>query len=163
MAPARTPPTARARKDAAMGIRMLHRRTAHARVHATATTDTRVDPDAGPAPRPLPALAPGAATPRVPRTPVTALRAALRRLRDRVLDRLDRLTRLVHRFRDGAWRPWCETARGCLALALGTLGRLRGRRRARRISLFVVPPPAPLPLRLVPPLTEHPDGSAPRR
>ncbi|MFF8967969.1 hypothetical protein [Streptomyces sp. NPDC014995] len=102
-----------------MGIRMLHRRTATARVHATATADTQVDPDATPLGRPLPAVAGGAATPRIPGTPVTALRAAAVRL--------------------GRLAPFsgAEVARGYLALALGFLGRLPRPRAGRRITVFV--------------------------
>ncbi|QJT01038.1 hypothetical protein G9272_12555 [Streptomyces asoensis] len=64
-----------------MGIRMLHRRKAHARVHATAAADTRSGPGAASRTRPRPALAPGAATPRIPWAPGTALRAAAARQR----------------------------------------------------------------------------------
>ncbi|MFF5186290.1 hypothetical protein ACFY30_21370 [Streptomyces sp. NPDC000345] len=138
-----------------MGIRMHHRRTATARVHTTATADTRVDPDAAAAPRPLPARAPGAATPRVPGTPATALRAAAARLSHPRPARLP--ARLVTRFparlvpRDGSPRPWAERARGRLRLALGSLGRLRGPRRPRRIEVFVA---------TTAPLSARPDGSA---
>ncbi|MFF3497495.1 hypothetical protein [Streptomyces sp. NPDC003247] len=104
-----------------MGIRMLHRRTAPARVHATATADQPVRPDAAPAGRPLPAHARGAATPRVPGTPLTAVRAAAARL-----GRLAPLSRI-------------EVAHGYLALALSVLGRLPRPRAARRITVSVVP------------------------
>ncbi|MFF4584602.1 hypothetical protein [Streptomyces sp. NPDC001388] len=130
-----------------MGIRMHHRRTATARVHATATADPRADPDAVTAPRPLPARAPGAATPRVPGTPATALRvAAARLIRPRPTRRLVRLVP-----RDGGPRPWAERARGRLCLALGALSRLRGPRRPRRIKVFVA---------TTAPLSARPDGSA---
>jgi hypothetical protein len=98
---------------------MLHRRTATARVHATATTATQVDPDATPFERPLPAFARGAATPRIPWTPVTALRAAAARVGLHVP------------------LPGAEVARGYLALALNVLGRLPRPRAARRITVFV--------------------------
>ncbi|MFI7497142.1 hypothetical protein ACIBVL_01290 [Streptomyces sp. NPDC049687] len=127
-----------------MGIRMYHRRTATARVHVTATADTQGAPEAAPAPRPLPALAPDAATLRIPGTPATALRAAAARLKLRAL------ARFVPR--GGTWRRWAEQARSCLALALGALGRLRGPRPARRrITVFVVRAKS---------LSERPDGSA---
>ncbi|MGW1779659.1 hypothetical protein ACWCQQ_11025 [Streptomyces sp. NPDC002143] len=132
-----------------MGIRMLHRRKAHARVHATATADTQVDPGAARRRRPRPALAPGAAAPRVPRTPGTVLRAAAARLRCPAA-----LTRLLPR--GASWRRWAEAARGFLTLAVGVLGRLprpRTARRVRRIPVFVA---------TVAPLTERPGGSAAR-
>ncbi|MGW2049476.1 hypothetical protein ACWCPF_30470 [Streptomyces sp. NPDC001858] len=132
-----------------MGIRMLHRRKAHARVHAAATADTQVVPGAVRRRRPRPALAPGAATPRLPRSPVTVLRAVAARLRCPAA-----LTRLLPRG-DGR-RRWAEAARGFLTLAVGVLGRLprpRTTRTVRRIPVFVA---------TVTPLTERPDGSAPR-
>ncbi|MFH8802932.1 hypothetical protein ACH4F6_25580 [Streptomyces sp. NPDC017936] len=102
-----------------MGIRMLHRRTATAGVHATAPPGTPVDPDAAPLGRPLPAFARGAAAPRVPGTPGTAVRAAAARL-----GRLAPLSRF-------------DVARSYLALALDGLGRFRRPRPARRIAVFV--------------------------
>ncbi|MFI6036923.1 hypothetical protein ACIBBD_22660 [Streptomyces sp. NPDC051315] len=102
-----------------MGIRMLHRRTATARVHATATADRQADPDATPSRRPLPALARGAATPRIPRTPAAVLRTAAARL--------GRLAPL----------PGAEVARGYLALALSFLDRVPRPRAGRRITVFV--------------------------
>ncbi|MEU8649183.1 hypothetical protein [Streptomyces sp. NPDC048737] len=114
-----------------MGIRMLHRRKASARVHATATAGKRrVGPDATPPGRPLPALAPGAATPRVPGTPLKTLREAAVRLRRRALALLVRP--------DGTWRLGTETARGYLALGLAALRRLPRPRAGRRITVFVV-------------------------
>ncbi|MFJ4696136.1 hypothetical protein [Streptomyces sp. NPDC088766] len=114
-----------------MGIRMLHRRKASARVHATATAGKRrVGPDATPSGRPFPALAPGAGTPRVPGTPLKALREAAVRLRRRGLALLVRP--------DGAWRPGTGTVRGYLALGLAALRRLPGPRAGRRIPVFVV-------------------------
>ncbi|GAA4011729.1 hypothetical protein GCM10022232_61710 [Streptomyces plumbiresistens] len=69
MAPAKTPPGAPARKDAGMGIRMLHRRTAHARAQAKAHVKT-----APPAPPPqVPAFSATASTVRVPTDPATVL------------------------------------------------------------------------------------------
>ncbi|MFJ3493982.1 hypothetical protein ACIPPJ_10345 [Streptomyces sp. NPDC086091] len=64
-----------------MGIRMLHRRKASARVHATALTAAGETAEgAGTPRRPVPALAPRAAVPRAPRTPLTAARALPARL-----------------------------------------------------------------------------------
>ncbi|WP_327182467.1 hypothetical protein [Streptomyces sp. NBC_01334] len=143
-----------------MGIRMLHRRKARVRVHATAAADTRSGPGAASRTRPRPALAPGAATARIPWIPGAALRAAAARLRGPVLTRfLPRLppgvlTRSLAGFvsrNDSRRRLWAEAVRGRLARALGVLGRLRGRRTARRIPLFVV---------TAPPVTERPGDSA---
>ncbi|MFI1926422.1 hypothetical protein [Streptomyces sp. NPDC020377] len=143
-----------------MGIRMLHRRKAPARVHATAAADTRSGPGAVSRTRPRPARAPGAAGPRVPWTPGVALRAAAARLRGPFSTRLPTrvLTRVLTRFlagfvsgNDSRWRLWAEAVRGHLAPALGVLGRLRGRRTVRRIPLFVA---------TAPPVTERPGDSA---
>lgn len=114
-----------------MGIRMLHRRKASARVHATATAEKRrVGPDTTPPGRPFPALAPGAAAPRVPGTPLKALHAAAVQLRRRALALLVRP--------DGTWRLGADTARGYLALGLAALRRLPRPRAGRRITVFVV-------------------------
>ncbi|MEU9265308.1 hypothetical protein AB0E04_07615 [Streptomyces sp. NPDC048251] len=143
-----------------MGIRMLHRRKAHARVHATAAADTPSGPGAASRTRPRPALAPGAAGPRIPWTPGAALRAAAARLRGPVPTRFPLrfpprvLTRFLAGFvsrNDSRWRLWTEAVRDHLAPALGVLGRLRGRRTARRIPLFVA---------TAPPVTERPGDSA---
>ncbi|MFF3206023.1 hypothetical protein [Streptomyces sp. NPDC002962] len=143
-----------------MGIRMLHRRKAHARVHATAAADTRSGPGTASRRRPRPALASGAVTPRIPWTPGTALRAAAVRLRGPGLTRFPpRIPLLVPtRFLagsvprdDGRRRLWAEAVRAHLARALGVLGRLRGRRTVRRIPLFVA---------TAPPVTERPGDSA---
>ncbi|MET9506296.1 hypothetical protein ABZY42_32060 [Streptomyces sp. NPDC006622] len=112
-----------------MGIRMLHRRKASARVHATAAAVTRSGLDATPSGRPLPALAPGAATPRVPGTPLGFLRATAVRLRRRVLALLTRP--------DGTWRLSAEPARAYLTLAVAALRRLHRPRAGRRITVFV--------------------------
>ncbi|MFE7934919.1 hypothetical protein ACFU6S_40610 [Streptomyces sp. NPDC057456] len=155
-----------------MGIRILHRRKAHARVHATAAADPRSGPGAATRARPRPALAPGAATPRIPWTPAMALRAAAARLRGpaltrvaprslprllpqvlaRVLDRV--LARFLAGFvprDDSGRRLWADAVRGHLVLALDVLGRLRGPRTVRRIPLFVV---------TATPFTERPGDSA---
>ncbi|MFI5791807.1 hypothetical protein [Streptomyces sp. NPDC051677] len=131
-----------------MGIRLLHRRKAHARVHATATADAQLVPGTAAWTRPRPALAPGAATPRVPTTPATALREAAARLIP------ERVLRLVPR--GDTWRRWAEEVRGCLALARSALGRLRRPRPARRIAVV------PVFVATATPFTERPDGSAPR-
>ncbi|MFF7529856.1 hypothetical protein ACFZB2_12245 [Streptomyces bobili] len=111
-----------------MGIRLLHRRKASARVHATATAVTTAGPHRTPSRRPLPALAPGAATPRVPGTPLTALREGAGRLRRRTVVLLDR--------RDGTVRLAAERARDHLTLALAALRRPRWPRAGRRIAVF---------------------------
>ncbi|WP_406009568.1 hypothetical protein OG440_28135 [Streptomyces sp. NBC_00637] len=158
-----------------MGIRMLHRRKARARVHATAAADPRSWPGTAARARPRPAFAPDAATPRIPWAPGTALRAAAARLLDRarvtllpgalsrVLSRVRSrvLPRFLPRFLAGSVRPgdsrrhlWGAALRGHLDLALGVLGRLRGPgtvRRARRIPVFVA---------TTVPLTERPGDSA---
>ncbi|MGW0924609.1 hypothetical protein ACWD3J_37015 [Streptomyces sp. NPDC002755] len=134
-----------------MGIRMLHRRKAHARVHVTAAADPRSWPGVASRTWPRPALAPGAATPRIPRTPATVLRAAAARLRGPALTGLlsrfqpRSLTRVLTRLLtwfvprdDSRRRLWAEAVHGHLALALGVLGRLRGPRTVRRVPLFVV-------------------------
>ncbi|MEV4231895.1 hypothetical protein AB0J81_33445 [Streptomyces bobili] len=132
-----------------MGIRLLHRRKASARVHATATADTTADPDRTPTRRPLPALAPGAATPRVPGTPLTALRETAARLRRRTAPFLTRRegTRREDIRQEGTLghgtrlhrtlRPLAERARGHLTLALAALRRPRRQRAGRRIAVFV--------------------------
>ncbi|MDQ0962590.1 hypothetical protein QFZ66_006468 [Streptomyces sp. B4I13] len=155
-----------------MGIRMLHRRKAHARVHATAAATGRLRPGNAPWSRPRPARAPRAATPRIPSTPDAALRTAAVRLRGTgpariVPPSLSRLVRpsvgpFVRRLvpRGDAWRKWGEAAHGRMARVLGALsvlrvlGRLRGpRRQAARSPLFVAPPA---------PLTGPRDGFLPR-
>ncbi|MFF8190354.1 hypothetical protein ACF05L_05555 [Streptomyces bobili] len=132
-----------------MGIRLLHRRKASARVHATATADTTAGPDGTPSRRPLPALAPGAATPRVPGSPLTALRETAARLRHgtvpfrtrqegtRQEGALQEGTRLHGTRRDSALRLVAERARGHLTLALAALRRRRRPRAGRRIAVFV--------------------------
>ncbi|MFF1546746.1 hypothetical protein [Streptomyces sp. NPDC058291] len=146
-----------------MGIRMLHRRKAHARVHATAADDTRAAPGTAPRKRPRPARAPRAATPRLPRTPATALRTPARILRTAAA-RLPRpalvrlvLARLLPLARRGvprsdALRRWAEAVSGRLAApARAVVGRLLGPRTTRHLPVFVA---------TAPPLTERPDGSA---
>ncbi|MGW7644563.1 hypothetical protein [Streptomyces bobili] len=117
-----------------MGIRLLHRRKASARVHATATADTTAGPDGATSRRSLPALAPGAATPRVPGTPLTALHVRAGRLRRRTVVLLNRRdgTR-----RHGTVRLAAERARDHLILAIAALRRLRRPRAGRRIPVFV--------------------------
>lgn len=145
-----------------MGIRMLHRRKAHARVHATAAAGTRAEPGTAHWRRPRPAFAPRAATARVPRTPATVLRTAARILRTAAA-RLPlpdparlvpaELLALVLRTlpRDGARRLWAAAAHRRPALALGVLRRLLRPRRIRRIPVFVA---------TARPLTDRPDRPA---
>ncbi|MER7099297.1 hypothetical protein ABT383_06370 [Streptomyces humidus] len=146
-----------------MGIRMLHRRKAHARVHATAAAGTRAEPGAAPWRRPRPALAPRAATPQIPRAPATGLRTAARvlrtagRLRRTAPARLvpARLLPLVRRTvpRGAVRHPWAEAVRrrptlgfgalgalGALGVlgVLGVLGRLLGSRGIRRVPVVRV-------------------------
>lgn len=131
VAPEKAPSGAVGRQDAAMGIRMLHRRRASARVHTTAAAGKgRAGPDATSSGRPLPALAPDAATPRLPGTPLQPLREAAVRLRPRGLTRLAGP--------GGLRRLGTGTARGCLALGLTALRRLSGPRAGRRLTVFVV-------------------------
>ncbi|MFF1443700.1 hypothetical protein [Streptomyces sp. NPDC058295] len=143
-----------------MGIRMLRRRKAHARVLATVAANPWSRPGAASRTRPRPALAPDAATPRIPWAPGAALRAATARFRGPALTRfLPRVPpRVLTRFLDGfisrsgsRRRPWAEAVRGHVAAALGVLGHLRGRRTVRRIPLFVA---------TATPVTERPGDSA---
>ncbi|MEU1193996.1 hypothetical protein [Streptomyces sp. NPDC005859] len=133
-----------------MGIRMLHRRKAPARVHAAATADTQAGPGAAPRTRARPALALAATTSRVPGTPVTALRKAAARLRRSALTRF--LAGFVPRD-DSRLRLWAGAVRDHLAEARDALGRLLRPRTARRVPLFVVTANS---------LTGRPDGSAAR-
>lgn len=149
-----------------MGIRMLHRRKARARVHATAAAPGRLRPGSAPWSRPRPARAPRASVPRIPSTAGAALRTAAARLRGAGLARLvpppvSRLVRplarpLARRLepRGDARRLWAGAVRSRLALALRVLGRLRGPRR----------PVLGGPLPVVPPalLSGPPDGFLPR-
>jgi len=154
-----------------MGIRMLHRRKAHARVHATAAAGTRAEPGTAPWRRPRPALAPRAATPRIPRTPATVVRSALRALRAAAGNprrpepaRLvpARLLPLLLRVlpQGGARRVWSEAVRALPTLALGVLERLLGflrtlrllgPRRNRTVAVFVA---------TAPPVRRRPDRPA---
>ncbi|MER6562533.1 hypothetical protein ABT300_33325 [Streptomyces sp. NPDC001027] len=139
-----------------MGIRMLHRRKAHARVHATAAASGRLRAGSAPWRRPRPARAPRACAPRIPSTAGAALRTAAARLRGIGLTRLvpPSVSRLVGPFvgpfirrlvpRGDARRRWAEAVRSRLALALGVLGRLRRPRRPAPGSPLFVVPPAPL-------------------
>ncbi|MCQ9136473.1 hypothetical protein [Streptomyces hilarionis] len=157
-----------------MGIRMLHRRKAHARVHATAAAGTRAEPGTAPWRRPRPALAPRAATPQAPRTPGTVPHTVARALRTAGahLRRPDpawlvpaRLAPLVRRAlpQGDVRRLWAEAVRGWPALALGVLEQVLGflrflgprgirrTRRIRRIPVFVA---------TAPPLKHRPDRPA---
>ncbi|MFI5961783.1 hypothetical protein ACIA8J_06410 [Streptomyces asoensis] len=118
-----------------MGIRMLHRRKARARVHATAAEAARTGSDAAHRPRPRPARAPAAATARIPRTLAMTLRAAAG-ARARRLSPTGFLTRTVLR-EGGRPRRWAEAVRGRRAAALSALGRLRRPRGDRRGPVLV--------------------------
>lgn len=145
-----------------MGIRMLHRRKAHARVHATATADTQAGSRPAPWKRPRPALAPGAATPRTPGTPGKVLRAVAARRCRPLLTRFPAGTLSAFRAgfapesvyrEDSRLRLWAEAARGHLVAALSVLGRLRGPRTVRSVPLVAA---------TATPLTERPDDSPAR-
>ncbi|MFJ1734555.1 hypothetical protein [Streptomyces sp. NPDC088254] len=126
-----------------MGIRMLHRRTAPARVHAMAAAKPQAGPGARPrGRRPLPALAPGAARPRVPVALAAEVASVAVRLGRRGLGLLARVS--------PRRRPRVDVIHGYVALALGALSALRGRlrpRTARRLTIFIVDlPPSHTPL-----------------
>ncbi|MFB7498072.1 hypothetical protein ACFC09_25890 [Streptomyces sp. NPDC056161] len=123
-----------------MGIRMLHRRTAQARIMA------RADAAVAPSPQspPVPALAADASTARIPTAPATTVRNAVSDLGRRLgghASRPDPARR---------WRHWNELARSYLALLLTLLPRPRPRP-SRTITVFVAT------------LTERPSGSAAHR
>ncbi|GEC04135.1 hypothetical protein SSP24_17900 [Streptomyces spinoverrucosus] len=100
VAPAKKPPAARARQDAAMGIRMLSRRTA-------------------PAQAPPPVHAVGASTARIPTSPATSLCHVAVDLRRRVAAHWESRKPAPVRPRDtAAWRLWADLAREYLTLCL---------------------------------------------
>lgn len=135
MAPAKTPPTARSRNTAGMGIRMLHRRTPEAAAGAWAGVASA---QAVPA-VPVPALAADASTARIPADLATTVRTVTKGLGRGPAARPARLP---------DWRQWTDLARGYLALALALLPRARPR---NRLTVFVAPltgrPAAPGPHR----------------
>ncbi|MFG2130280.1 hypothetical protein ACGFNV_21050 [Streptomyces sp. NPDC048751] len=95
----------------------------------------------------VPALAPRASSARIPTTRAAAARRSLAAFRRGMTVRLSRDSESR-----GTWRLWADLARGHLAgyVAL-LLARLPGPRPPRRtLTVFVAP------------LTERPDGSAPR-
>lgn len=106
-----------------MGIRMLHHRTTPAR----ASTD---GPARVPLP-PVPVVAPGASTGRIPTTLATALRRTAADLRRRLVHRAP--TAATPR-ETPAWRLWADLTRGYLALALTLLPRSRP---AQTFTVFV--------------------------
>lgn len=110
---------------------------------------TQVNAKAAPtAPLPaVPALAPRASSARIPTTRAAAARRSLVAFRGRITVRLS-----LDPEARGTWRAWADLARGRLAgyvaLLLARLARPRPPRRT--LTVFVAP------------LTERPDGSAPR-
>ncbi|SEC61094.1 hypothetical protein SAMN04490357_2427 [Streptomyces misionensis] len=135
MAPAKTPPGPRSRKTAGMGIRMLHRRTPEAVTRVWADTASAQAPTASP----VPALAAGASTARIPADPATTVRRAAEHVRRGLTDR----ARAVRTGHAPDWRQWADLARGYLALALTLIPRTRPR---PTLTVFVASPaerPAP--------------------
>ncbi|MFK0116006.1 hypothetical protein [Streptomyces sp. NPDC090994] len=124
-----------------MGIRMLHHRTAPGRPGAGG-------PACVPLP-PVPALALGASTARVPAT----LASAVRHVRDDLRRGLAQRTPAAPgaTAEPPAWRRWADLTRGYLALALTLLPRPRP---DRTMTLFIV---------TADPVGARPAGSAPRR
>jgi hypothetical protein len=106
-----------------MGIRMLHHRTTPAR----ASTDRPVRVPL----LPVPVVAPGASTGRVPATFATALRRTVADLRRGAARRAPTAAAASE---TPARRAWADLARGYLALALTLLPRTRP---ARTFTVFV--------------------------
>ncbi len=131
MAPVKTPRTLRSRNTAGMGIRMLHRRTPEAVTRVWADTASG-EAQALPA-SPVPALAAGASTARIPADPATTVRRAARNARRGLKDRANR-TGAAARAHD--WRQWTDLARGYLALTLTLIPRSRPR---PTLTVFVAP------------------------
>ncbi|MDQ0990299.1 hypothetical protein [Streptomyces sp. V3I7] len=121
-----------------MGIRMLHRRTAHPWTTAWA------DAAAAPSMRPplVLALAADASTARIPTDLAAVMRTAVTDLRRRFRRRLRRPGPAA------AWRQWADLLRGYLALLLTLLPRPRP---SRTVTVFVAT------------LTERPGSAAQRR
>ncbi|MEU4654244.1 hypothetical protein AB0G32_09900 [Streptomyces sp. NPDC023723] len=124
-----------------MGIRMLHHRTAPPRPGVG-------EPACVPLP-PVPALALGASTARVPAT----LTSAVCHVRDDLGRRLAPRSLAAPGSAEAAapWRRWADLTRSYLALALTLLPRPRP---DRRMTLFIA---------TADPVGAHPAGSAPRR
>ncbi|GGW68196.1 hypothetical protein GCM10010503_51860 [Streptomyces lucensis JCM 4490] len=118
---------------------MLHRRTPDAvtRVWAADTVSAQAMPAS-----PVPALAAGASTARIPADPADAARRAATGLRRRLAGLTARADRALDR------RPWAELARGYLALALSLVPRARPR---HTLTVFVAS------------LTERPAAPGPPR
>ncbi|MGW1588927.1 hypothetical protein [Streptomyces sp. NPDC002386] len=120
-----------------MGIRMLHRRTPEVRDGTRAEAGSASGPAT--AASPVPALAAGASTARIPVDRAAAARAAaaglLRRPRARLRRAADR-------------RAWADLTRAYLALLLTAIPRTRPR---RTLTVFVAA------------LTEPPTGPGPHR
>ncbi|MET7457777.1 hypothetical protein ABZT03_39195 [Streptomyces sp. NPDC005574] len=112
-----------------MGIRMLHRRTAQARTHAQANADAL---PCTPRP-PVPVLAAGASTARIPAVPLARPRQAATALRTRLAPARGAVR--LHAAPD--WRLWADLGRGYLTLALTRLARPRP---PATVTVFVAPP-----------------------
>jgi hypothetical protein len=125
-----------------MGIRTLHRRTAH----APAQADASVGADPLPL-SPVPGCAPAASTARIPADLMTPLRHASAALRRRLSLREPDATG-ADPGRASRLRQWAELGRSYLALALTLLPRSR---QVRTVTVFVASVGA---------FSEPPDGSA---
>ncbi|MGN5378336.1 hypothetical protein ACQ4WX_14960 [Streptomyces lasalocidi] len=123
-----------------MGIRMLHRRTPEAHIRAAwqgiSSTQARLPVS------PVPALAVGASTVRVPVDLARTVRRATAHLRRRCAGTAARADRVPD------WRQWADLARGYLALALTLVPRTRPR---PTLTVFVAS------------LTDRRAGSGPQR
>jgi hypothetical protein len=121
-----------------MGIRMLHRRTAQARITARADAATAPSPSSSP----VPALAADASTARIPIAPATKVRRAVKDFGRRLGTHACRPDPAQR------WHHWSELARSYCALLLSLLPRPRP---ARTITVFVAT------------ATKRPSASAPSR
>ena len=135
-----------------MGIRMLHRRSGRARTQAQAAGSAAAPVTPRP---PVPALAAGASTARIPADLTMAVRHTAAGLRRRLTFRDDTVVdpREQARHPQGpattptgtpVWRLWAELGRGYLDLVLTRLPRSRS---VHTMTVFIATPP---------------DGSAPR-
>ncbi|MGX9885884.1 hypothetical protein [Streptomyces sp. NPDC002276] len=135
-----------------MGIRMLHRRSGRARTQARAAGAAAAPVTPRP---PVPALAAGASTARIPADLTMAVRHTAAGLRCRLTFRDDTVVdpREQARHPQGpattptgtpVWRLWAELGRGYLDLVLARLPRSRP---VHTMTVFIATPP---------------DGSAPR-
>ncbi|MFJ9632898.1 hypothetical protein ACIRU8_34850 [Streptomyces sp. NPDC101175] len=135
-----------------MGIRMLHRRSGRARTQARAAGAAAAPVTPRP---PVPALAAGASTARIPADLAMAVRHTAEGLRSRLTFRDDTALdpREQARHPQGpattptgtpVWRLWAELGRGYLDLVLARLPRSHA---AHTMTVFIATPP---------------DGSGPR-